>query len=321
MTELDMYSLFQPLFSDIEQSDNFENQSLLLAHYTSLSTLEAILKNDEVWFSNPLFMNDMEEVRFVVVEGARRFVISQEILDAAGSDERRKLVKSSFDSHFNKFAEMHVLDTYVFCLSLYDANDIDGRLSMWRGYGSNGNGACLVIDSSKIPRVEESPLIFSKVHYASAQQRMDWIDALISKFCSILKASSIPDDQLSTATYYFFERIKLFALFTKHTGFKEEQEWRVVYMPDRDTSDSLKKMLHYSIGPRGIEPKLKFKVGYISGVTSEGLTLSKMIDRIVLGPTTSSPLAKATLLRVLDLIEKPELKERVMSSSIPFRAT
>lgn len=321
MNNLDIHSLFQPLFSDIEQSDNFANKRLLLAHYTSLSTLEAILKYDEVWFSNPLFMNDIEEVRFAVVEGARRFVTSQEVFDAAGSDERRKFIRSTFDFHFNKFAEKHVLDTYVFCLSLYDPNDVDGLLSMWRGYGSNGDGACLVIDSSKIPTVDESPLIFSKVHYATAQQRTSWIDALISKFCSILKASNIPDDQLSTATYYFFERIKLFALFTKHTGFKEEQEWRVVYMPDRDQSESLKNMLSYSIGPRGIEPKLKFKIGYISGVTSEGLTLSKMVDRIVLGPTTSSPLAKATLLRMLDVIGKPELKDRVISSTIPFRAT
>jgi hypothetical protein len=32
--------------------------------------LEAILRNDEVWLSNPLFMNDMEEVRFGINAGA-----------------------------------------------------------------------------------------------------------------------------------------------------------------------------------------------------------------------------------------------------------
>ena len=144
---------------------------------------------------------------------------------------------------------------------------------------------------------------------------MDWKDALISKFCSILMASNVQDDQLSIATYYFFERIKLFALFTKHTEFKEEQEWRVVYMPDRDQSKSLKSMLSYRIGPRGIEPKLKFKIGYISGVTSEGLTLSRRLTGLCQAHF-SSPLAKATLIRSWTLTIISELKERVISRTI-----
>jgi hypothetical protein len=118
MTEQDIRSLFLPLYSDLQQSEKIFKEGQLFAHYTSLLNLKAILENDEVWFSNPLFMNDMEEVRFGMIEGTKQFVASAELREAAGTDARHELIKSSFDVWFNKFAEGHVFDTYVFCLSL-----------------------------------------------------------------------------------------------------------------------------------------------------------------------------------------------------------
>ena len=51
----------------------------------------------------------------------------------------------------------------------------------------------------------------------------------------IKKVDEMPGDKLAQASYYYFQRLKLFAIFTKHPGFKEENEWRVMYMRDRDT--------------------------------------------------------------------------------------
>jgi hypothetical protein len=45
------------------------------------------------------------------------------------------------------------------------------------------------------------------------------------------------------------------------------------------------------------------------------------IDRVILGPSfLSSPLARGTILRMLDVVGKSELKDRIKSSTIPFRA-
>ncbi len=77
---------------------------------------------------------------------------------------------------------------------------------------------------------------------------MAWLNNLLSKFEKILKEANIPDDKLYLSAYWLFERIKLFALFTKHRGFNEEDEWRIVYMPERDTEKKLEPMFHYSIG-------------------------------------------------------------------------
>jgi hypothetical protein len=136
----------------------------------------------------------------------------------------------------------------------------------------------------------------------------------------LLAAANIPDDKLHVAAYALFERIKLFALFTKHRGFIEEDEWRIVYLPDRDREKKLEHMFNYSIGARGVEPKLRFKVSPIVGVTQDDLSLTKIIDRIILGPSVSSPIARATVSRMLGLLGHPELKSKLHASSIPFRA-
>jgi hypothetical protein len=57
----------------------------------------------------------------------------------------------------------------LFCLSEHAKDDTDGRLSMWRGYGGNGNGAAIVFDTAKIAAREESPLVIAHVHDGTAQ--------------------------------------------------------------------------------------------------------------------------------------------------------
>jgi hypothetical protein len=55
--------------------------------------------------------------------------------------------------------------------------------------------------------------------------------------------------------------LKSSSLLTKHDGFSEEKEWRIVYVPEGDPLGYLKACLDYFIGPRGLEPKLKYKFG------------------------------------------------------------
>lgn len=41
---------------------------------------------------------------------------------------------------------------------------------------------------------------------------------------------------------------------------KEENGWRIAYVRTRDTQGRLEQMFGYSIGPRGVEPRLRFDV-------------------------------------------------------------
>jgi len=53
---------YERLYTSIELRTSPE-MPLLLAHYTSVTVVEQILRNDEVWFANPLYMNDLDEMR------------------------------------------------------------------------------------------------------------------------------------------------------------------------------------------------------------------------------------------------------------------
>lgn len=319
MSSTDINQAFAPLWNDLIDSEDFPEKRPLLAHYTSLATLENILQSDEVWFSNPLVMNDMEEVRFGVLRGNELFHESNAIATACRSGERHAKLRDAYVGYFRQFEEDHALDTYVFCLSEHDPEDTDGLLSMWRGYGGNGTGAAIVFDTGKLEVQESSPLIIARVHYASTEERTQWLEQLMERFAELLSAANVPDDQLHIPAYHLFQRIKLFALFSKHDGFEEEKEWRVVYAPDRDEGGKLVPMFHYSLGVRGAELRLRFKIAPLEGVSDAGLSMRKLVDRIILGPSISSILAQRAVRRMLERAGKADMADRVLASSIPFR--
>lgn len=264
-------------------------------------------------------MNDVDELRFGIREGASRFRNSKEIKESLDSNQLN-LLYGHFDYYLNQFANEHVLDVYAFCLSRHDEiKHRDGLLSMWRGYGSHGNGAAIVIDTSKLESMPSSSLVIAPVKYGAEQERIDWIDNKLKDFAALLVKLNLADEYLYLAASAIFERIKQFAIFTKHHGFSEEKEWRVVYFKERDKASKLSSMLSYSIGRNGVEPKLKLRLESVDGHIQDGISLVNIVHKIILGPGISKPLAKASFERMLEKINKDELKSKVVASTIPFR--
>jgi len=69
---------------------------------------------------------------------------------------------------------------------------------------------------------------------------------------------------------------------------------------------------------RGVELKLKLKIEAIPGLSETDLSLSKIVDRIILGPSLSSPLARGTIGKMLEALGRSDFKDRIMASTIPF---
>ncbi|MDH2357669.1 DUF2971 domain-containing protein [Bradyrhizobium sp. SSUT112] len=291
----------------------------LLAHYTSIRVLESILSKSEIWFANPLFMNDLQEMRYGLDGGTRFFSNLANLKIAGGTNTRAEILQKAYFHYFRHFDEHQAFDTYIFCLAEHDPQDNDGLLSMWRGYGQHGNGAAVVFDPSKVTMVPTSPLLITKVNYVSNEERLNEIDSVLGDWSTTTTGLQLSDDKLHLASYVAFSLIKGLALRTKHTGFSEEREWRVIYYPDRDTTNALKPYLHYHIGERGVEPKLKYKIGHIAGISADDLALERLLDRVILGPSLSSPLAKRSVERMLENIGRSQFKDLLRSSTIPLR--
>lgn len=317
MTDEELRQVFLQLFEDAGPPD--ADGIPLLAHYTNAEVLESILRNEELWMSNPLYMNDNQEIRFGVVEGHDKVLASKAIKTAFLNEEFYRIFVASFEYAYKYFADEQALDVFVLCFSAHNIEDYDGRLSMWRGYGANASGACIVFDPKMVPEAEDVPFIFSKVIYATTEDRLKWIDDLIQKFCSLLERIPMTQSTAHHAGHYLFERLKLFSLFNKHSGFFEEEEWRLVYRLDMDESKKYNHMIDYKVGHRGPEPKLKLKLRSLTDFGQDGIRLEAIVDRIILGPTNSSALSQSMIHRVLAKLGKSGLKEKVFGSTIPYR--
>lgn len=312
----DLTDAFRMLFSDIPEN-SLEHDKPLLAHYTSIDALNKILTSNEIWLANPLFMNDHEELRWGILNGIEEFRLNETLQNYLRETDSATEFEFQLDWFYKEF-DKEAFDIYLFCLSRHDPEEVDGRLSMWRGYGANGDGVAIVFDTSRADEKDDLPLILAPVHYASHDERRKWINKLAEQFTGILRNEKVAGKhEYIQAVYWLFQRLKMFALFTKHPGFAEEKEWRLVYLPDRDETKSLNDLRHFITNGRGVEPKLRVPLG--KETTVVGLCLDDIIDSIILGPSHSTLLAERSVKRMLELIGKGHLVEKTRASAIPFR--
>lgn len=310
---------FAPLYSRFFHAEIVQRDKPLLAHYTSLEALEHILKHHELWFSNPLFMNDWEEMRFGIGEGISLLQRTNFVRDALKSDRRAQIFAESFTRLYEELDKVSSLDVYVFCLSEHPRDNDDGLLSMWRGYGGHGRGAALVFDTSKMSFVDGAPMYLCKVEYGSKQQRIATLEGLLLDWTKIVQDADIPDNLVPIAAHNALSIFKFYALTSKHHGFKEENEWRVIHIGDLDPQKRLEDRFQYTLGPQGVEPKLKFKFERHSAGNYPEQGMGELLSKIILGPSVSSPLAKMAFTRMLKGINRPEYSDRVVASTIPLR--
>ena len=281
------------------------------------------MMHDEIWFSNPLLMNDYQEVRFGLSEGTRIVSVLKEdpaVLHILKETANVEMAMQAFSNALQSFDINHLFDVYVFCLSKYDfQHQPDGKLSMWRGYGANGQGAALVFNTSFLKLALDSPLFFGKVKYGTAAERAQQIEALFRRCIDLANHMPNTNQTLHFIGQQMFQVAMYHSLLSKHPGFSEEEEWRIIYMPDRDTKGLMKDRLGYFRRGNSIEPKLRFPIKPLELEPRETWTFDSILDRIVLGPTHASALAVRSAKRMLERLDKPSFAAKIWFSEIPYR--
>ncbi|CAN7190844.1 DUF2971 domain-containing protein [Trinickia sp. LjRoot230] len=318
--DFDYAAYFHPVWEDQRPADKrFPQFRPLIAHYCSITTLEAIVKNEQFWFSNPLYMNDYEELVFGLANSRSRFLQNISVRNALKTPERYDRFRDQVLWIYEQFDKGLLFDIYIACFAEHDAADNDGLLSMWRGYGASGSGAAIVFNTAVLSEIPRSPLRIDPVTYGTSEERLLWIDQILDKFAELVAARNIPEDAFRACASALFERFLAFSVFTKNRGFREEKEWRVVYSRHYDPNQILTDMLGYFIDGGTVEPKLKFRIAPLEGAAA-GVTLEQLVVKIILGPNGASVRSTMAVQRMLETLGKPALAERVVTSSIPYRA-
>lgn len=225
-------------------------------------------------------------------------------------------VSTDIESLFNGWTGYFKKDTYIGCFSEHDKDDDKyGRLSMWRAY-SEPQGVAIVIKAD--PFFSPSGLVntyMSSVDYLDCEDFQDMFKNIYDNIVNEIEFIRTQNRQQIIA--YTFQMFKFAALCTKHPGFKEEKEWRLVYVPSMERSAQLTKDVK-SI--RGI-PQPVYKIALRS--TQDGdtidMTIPAILDRIIVGPSEYPMVTHEAFCDLLQDAGVSDPEKKVFISFIPLR--
>lgn len=318
MDTLNQEQLANIFFPDIHaRFVKARTNGIRFVHYTNAVAAMSIIRSREVWMRKSLSMNDFMEVRHGLdcvdnsLENGAIGKIFRKELDA--------IEVGVWDNVYELFQgwrrdfEFH---TYVFSISEHDpAEDRFGRLSMWRAYGDSA-GVAFVVNGKPFVTISDALKAYTSpiLYYSDTEFELslDRIGRKITENRQILK--TLHRDELVA---YAFNTLRSAALFTKHPGFKEEKEWRVIYAPNFESSAHLQKSVQVI---RGLpQPIYRLPLKDLPEQGLSGIEIPALIDRIIIGPVDSPFMifeAFSDLLREAGVTE-PEKK--IVISNIPLR--
>jgi hypothetical protein len=114
-----------------------------------------------------------------------------------------------------------------------------------------------------------------------------------------------------------FTAFRLAVLCTKHPGFREELEWRVIYSPRYQPSARIRRDIESINGTP--QPVCKIALEDVPDEGLVGAAIPSLVERIIIGPSRHPDVmweAFVDLLREIG-VEAPE--SRVFASDIPLR--
>lgn len=287
------------------------------AYYTTAETAFQIIHNAEIWMRSTRTMNDFTEVQHGAASVAKA-------VKAAGGQNLVKALNSFDESLFDRvwasyqawLPAMHY-DTFITCVSEHDdSEDLHGRLSMWRAYGGQ-TGVALIFNQAPFfldtlaLGASAIPAAYMEADDISYEMQLV-ADDLIRKRAS---GEQINVQELQDAA---FSTLRFTTVCTKHKGFKEEREWRVVANP---SLTGAKKLTAARVCIGGIPQnilKLTLRDSPDEGLV--GLNLPALLDRVIIGPTSNPEVISRALWGELSDAGVSNPHHMIVHSGIPLRA-
>ncbi len=288
-------------------------------HYTSAEAALKIIVSKRVWMRNTTCMTDYREVQH-----------GFEMLQRFFSDEnRKKEFFAALDAVSPNIAAeaVHLFDswwrdirfnTYITSISEHDdREDLHGRLSMWRAFGSATARIALVL---KVPwfsgGAEALNLMFSPVAYLREQEA----EAVMADVIGNVRANVdfLRSVERALVVNAVFNMLSAGVTCLKHEGFLKEREWRVIYAPHRSPSP----LMESSIEVVGGIPQIIYKLPLDrekSDVLAD-LDLARLFDRVIIGPSQFSWPMYEAFTKALTARGVEQADRRVFISGIPIRS-
>ncbi len=307
-----------------KKMEDMQNNNTKFVHYTSAENAINIIDGKQVWLRNTNLMNDYREVQH-----GERCIIDAWNDDAVGGRLRSTLNQVSEDLS-QKILQRYIdgerkrsLDTYMIAVSEHgnenSREDLYGRLSMWRAYGGNTNVAFVFKNDPFLRESDALNAFTSPVLYADSDSfKPNFLQIIenIEKEIGLLRLAGE-----EVASHLMLTTMHFAALSTKHPGFAEEREWRVIYTPDFFQTKSGKSRLESRIVSLGGVPQRIFSLK-LENIPEEGFTgatLPELLVEIIIGPTQFPWPIYDALVEKLRNAGVEDAENRIRVSNIPLR--
>jgi hypothetical protein len=310
---LDTDRLSQIFFQDdLKHLRKIESNKTRFVHYTTAESAISILNNKEVWMRNAMCMNDYSEVH----HGLNCLYQSYETTLKPALEKIPSNLSKEVEDTFNAWTPHFISETYLTCISEHDdLEDKIGRLSMWRAY-SGTTGIALVLNYIPLLSTTDILKIYTtRVEYSDKnlfQNKLKKIAQNIESEIDFIKTQNI-----NFIKNYVFQALRFAILSTKHPGFKEEREWRVIYSPTLEESKHLIKDIKVIKGIPQTIYKIPLKNQPEQGLS--GMEIPELIDSIIIGPTQYSKVTKQVFIQLLQEAGVQDSDKKVHVSDIPLR--
>jgi hypothetical protein len=308
-------ALFLPLREpSIARKAEFEH----VCHYTSAAGFADIIASGEIWLSNVSTMNDRNEV----IAGAQHiynFYLEKKDSLFESIPELRDVLKVQFEHLFDRIHQ----DTYAFCFSGHNSSDnLVGRLPMWRAYGADGDGVCVVMDKDKllVNAAGDIPLYWTAMIYETPAEYtiritkfFEHVELLIMQHRDAL--ISLPLE--SIAWSLGFSMVTL-ALTHKHPAFREEHEFRYIHLMGLLPMNQPDISYFPARSGNKLRPVLRVPIrSYENGADTLGGSIQEVFKCVIVGPSDDHQMQKRAAMIALARAGCGEIP--VFFSEIPYR--
>jgi len=315
--EIQLQSIFMPYAK--KRRDDILARRGRFVHYTSAENAMKIIQSRKLWMRNAKCMNDYMEVshghellvRFFNNGDHRKTFF--EALEPCGKEIAQKAV-GLFDQWWQRIE----YNTFISSISEHETNeDRHGRLSMWRAYGRPSGKAAIVLNVPLEPydSTKGLKLLFSPVAYFTYSDVEKELNRVINNIKDNISFLVTQESQVITNTIFY--TLLMAAVSLKHEGFKEEKEWRVIYVPELNPSKLISRKIETIDGV----PQNVYQIPLEDNPSENvvGVAIPELIDRIIIGPS-EYPIPIYEAFRVaLDEAGVENSSSRVFISGIPLR--
>jgi hypothetical protein len=125
---------------------------------------------------------------------------------------------------------------------------------------------------------------------------------------------SFPRDRLKQVIFAFLTSV---AVCSKHVGYGEEREWRVIYLPNYWPSNVVKPSTQTIGGIPQIVYEVPLKEDPVNDVV--GVGIPALVERIIIGPSMYPLPMWMAFVDALKKAGVPDADKRVFRSDIPIR--